>query len=59
LRHPECIVYLYFSDPLVFDNVTAALVLKQLSYDGYKDDGSIPYGYKFKVTYFYLIPCKI
>ncbi|CAB4014592.1 partial [Paramuricea clavata] len=40
---------LIISDPLVFDNVTAALVLKQLSYDGYKDDGGIPYGYKFKI----------
>ncbi|XP_028416680.1 uncharacterized protein LOC114540871 [Dendronephthya gigantea] len=36
-------------DPLVFDNVTAELVLKQLSYDGYKDDGKVPPGYKFKI----------
>ena len=35
----------------MFDNVTATLVLKQLSYDGYKDDGKVPYGYKFKVMY--------
>ena len=35
----------------MFDDVTAALVLKQLSYDGYKDDGKIPHGYKFKVIY--------
>lgn len=35
----------------MFDDITAALVLKQLSYDGYKDDGKIPHGYKFKVIY--------
>ena len=40
----------YFSDPSVFDDVTAVLVLKQLSYDGYKDDGKVPDGYKFKVA---------
>lgn len=37
------------SDPLVFDEVTASLVLEQLSYDGYKDDGQAPIGYKFKI----------
>ena len=36
-------------DPLVFDSVTALLVLKQLSYDGYKDHSEVPYGYKFKI----------
>lgn len=39
------------SDPLLFDSATAELVLKQLSYDGYKDDGKVPRGYKFKVIY--------
>lgn len=37
------------SDPLVFDEITANLVLDQLSYDGYKDDGQKPVGYKFKI----------
>ena len=38
-----------FSDPMMFDEITAKLVLEQLSYDGYKDDGQPPTGYKFKV----------
>lgn len=33
----------------VFDATTAALVLEQLISDGYKDDGKVPPGYKFKV----------
>ncbi|XP_046841485.1 uncharacterized protein LOC124435547 [Xenia sp. Carnegie-2017] len=37
------------SNITVFDNITAALVLYQLSYDRYKDDGFIPSGYKFKI----------
>ena len=40
----------FYSDPLVFDNVTATLVLQQLSYDGYKDNHTVPHGYKFKVV---------
>ena len=38
-----------FSDPELFDEVTADLVLDQLSYDGYQDDRQKPIGYKFKV----------
>ncbi|EDO43026.1 predicted protein, partial [Nematostella vectensis] len=37
------------STPGVFDIATASLVLKQLMYDGYHDDGTIPKGYKFKL----------
>lgn len=37
------------SDPMMFDEITAKLVLEQLSYDGYKDDGQPPTGYKFKI----------
>ena len=33
----------------MFDATTAALVLEQLISDGYKDDGKVPPGYKFKV----------
>ena len=44
--------YYYFISQLstgVFDATTAALVLEQLISDGYKDDGKVPPGYKFKV----------
>ncbi|XP_078349810.1 uncharacterized protein LOC144634662 isoform X2 [Oculina patagonica] len=33
----------------IFNITTALLVLKQLMYDGYKDDGTILPGYKFKI----------
>lgn len=33
----------------IFNTTTASLVLKQLMYDGYKDDHTVPSGYKFKV----------
>ena len=33
-----------------FDVETATLALQQLMYDHYEDDGSIPPGYKFKVS---------
>ena len=35
----------------MFDARTASLVLQQLLYDGYKDDGKVPAGYKFKVMF--------
>lgn len=34
----------------IFNAITASLVLKQLMYDGYKDDGTVLPGYKFKVS---------
>ncbi|CAH3140877.1 unnamed protein product [Porites lobata] len=37
------------SIPGIFDEQTASLVLRQLIYDGYRDDGTVPSGYKFKV----------
>jgi len=33
----------------IFNATTAYLVLKHLMYDGYKDDGTVLSGYKFKV----------
>lgn len=36
----------------MFDATTASLVLEQLMYDGYRDDGTVPSGYKFKVRDF-------
>lgn len=33
----------------IFNAITASLVLKQLMYDGYKDDGTVLPGYKFKI----------
>ena len=35
----------------VFDAGTASLVLDQLMYDRYQDDGTVPAGYKFKVIF--------
>ena len=37
-----------FSDGIL-NAITASLVLKQLMYDGYKDDGTVLSGYLFKV----------
>ena len=42
------ILFIEFSTG-VFDATTASLVLDQLMYDGYKDKGTVPSGYKFKV----------
>lgn len=33
----------------IFNTTTASLVLKQLMYDGYVDDHTVPFGFKFKV----------
>ena len=41
--------FFHYSIPGIFDEQTASLVLQQLIYDGYRDDGTIPAGYKFKV----------
>ena len=41
--------FLQYSTPGTFDEQTASLVLRQLIYDGYRDDGTVPAGYKFKV----------
>ncbi|XP_068731715.1 uncharacterized protein [Montipora capricornis] len=39
----------FLKDTGVFDATTASLVLDQLMSDGYKDKGTVPFGYKFKV----------
>lgn len=39
-----------YSTPGIFDEETASLVLQQLIYDSYRDDGTVPAGYKFKVS---------
>lgn len=41
--------FFQYSIPGIFDEQTASLVLQQLMYDGYRDDGTVPAGYKFKV----------
>ena len=41
--------FFQYSIPGIFDEQTASLVLRQLIYDGYRDDGTVPAGYKFKV----------
>ena len=41
--------FFQYSVPGIFDEQTASLVLQQLMYDGYRDDGTVPASYKFKV----------